>query len=426
MRDARLESIDVNRLRIGLYIHLDMGWTGHPFPLSNFKIKSEEQIAILKGLGVATVRYSPGKSDVLPMPPVVEPVLEEKAPVVKEESAEDRDKRERKALLAAQQASLALCNNQFSRASAACQKVMVNAKFQPAVSKEAAGLLVNGLVDDISGAEELSIRLLSEQAGEQAALHAINVTVLAVILAKAMGVKEDGLRQIGLAAMLHDIGKVELPARMRIHEDSFSKAENALYQQHVTHGVDLARRMQLDSEIVSLIAQHHEHLDGTGFPHSLREAQIAKYARVIAIANHYDNLCNPGNFAHAMTPHDALAFMYSRKKNQFDVELMMVFIKMMGIYPPGSVVQLTDERFAMVVSVNSSRPLKPRVVIYEPGVSSEDLVIVDLEKTTELGIHHSVKASSLPRAVHDVLSPRQRTCYFFERQAPDVRTQEAM
>lgn len=93
---------------------------------------------------------------------------------------------------------------------------------------------------------------------------------------------------------------------------------------------------------------------------------------------------------------------------------------MMGVYPPGSVVQLTDERYALVVSVNSSRPLKPRVIVYDTRVPKNEALILDLEQNPALGIRRSLKPSGLPRAAMDYLSPRQRICYFFERSVDKV------
>ena len=87
----------------------------------------------------------------------------------------------------------------------------------------------------------------------------------------------------------------------------------------------------------------------------------------------------------------------------------------MGVYPPGSVVQLVDDRFALVVSVNSSRPLKPRVIVHEPSVSRHEALILDLEHAPTIGIRRSVKPSALPREAAEYLSPRQRISYFFEK-----------
>jgi hypothetical protein len=90
------------------------------------------------------------------------------------------------------------------------------------------------------------------------------------------------------------------------------------------------------------------------------------------------------------------------------------FIRMMGVYPPGSAVQLTDDRFALVTSVNPSRPLKPRVLVHDPKIAREEALTLNLEDTPDVGIRRSLKPEALPRAALDYLSPRSRVAYFFD------------
>jgi hypothetical protein len=109
-------------------------------------------------------------------------------------------------------------------------------------------------------------------------------------------------------------------------------------------------------------------------------------------------------------------------KRQYDPAALASFIRMMGVYPPGSVVELTDGSFAIVVSVNSSRPLKPHIIIHRPRVPRDEACVEDLEQLPELGIRRSLKPLQLPKAAFDYLSPRKRVCYYFERarSLPDV------
>jgi hypothetical protein len=177
---------------------------------------------------------------------------------------------------------------------------------------------------------------------------------------------------------------------------------------------------------VQAIAQHHELIDGSGFPARLRGERLSVPAKILALVNRYENLCNPSRPAAAITPHDALALIFAQLKTRFDSVALSAFIRMMGVYPPGSVVQLVDERFAIVVSVNSSRPLKPRVIVYEPGISKHEALILDLEQAPNIGIRRSLKPSALPKAAMDYLSPRQRICYFFERAIDSPPAEESL
>ena len=409
MPDPKEQFIDVADLRIGLYVYIDLGWISHPFPLNSFKIHSPEQIATIRTLGIDRIRYSPEKSD--PEPVVVQEIKAPPAPA----SPQEQERERRKLLLDEQNASLKVCERQYSQAAKSYKQLLEQLKAVPDKSFAQSQALVAGAIKQLQGLEETSIRLLSEQIGDRASLHSINVLVLSLLLGKACGLGEADLQDLGIGALLHDIGKQELPSRMRWDDEQFSSAEKKLYQEHVRHGIALGMKMELPNGALHCIAQHHEAANGNGYPKRLSGEQISPAARILTLTNQYDNLCNPGNPAAAQTPHEALSTIFTRLKGRFDAQTMSVFIRMMGVYPPGSAVQLTDDRYAMVVSVNSSRPLKPRLIIYNPHIPKAEALVVDLEKQPNLGVKRSIKPIQLPRQALDYLSPRQHICYFFER-----------
>lgn len=419
MDDRGSELIDVSHLRVGMYVYLDLGWLSHPFPLNNFKIRSQEQIDVIRSLGLQTVRYVPLQSD----PPDDAVTGEASAdatgrdgePARLAASAVSAERQQRLAQVARQRASLKQCEREYAAASRAYRQVLDSVRTQPGSACQQVESMVSGIVGQLVGDEENSIRLLSEQAGERTALHAINVTIISLLLARACGLDAAELHDVGVGALLHDIGKIELPDRLRYRDDQFSFVETRAFQEHVAHGVQIASRMGLGPGVLSVIGQHHEFADGSGYPQRLSGEAMTRVARIVSLVNHYDGLCNPGNPANALTPHEALSQIFAMLKKRFDPAILGVFIRMMGVYPPGSVVQLTDERHALVVSVNSSRPLKPRVVIHDSAVPKDEALIVDLETAPELGIRRSLKPAQLPKAAMDYLSPRARICYFFER-----------
>lgn len=431
MEETGSEIIDVSCLEVGMYVYLDLGWLSHPFPLNNFRIRSQEQIDVIRSLGLRTVRYVPQRSDPAPdgqraSGAAGDPVagLAELAASAGDAlgavggtaaSPDDGVRQQRLAMLTRQCASLKRCEREYAAASRAYKQVIDNARTQPAAACAQVEGMVCGVVEQLVGDEENSIRLLSEQAGERTALHAINVTIISLLLGRACGLDAGELHDVGVGALLHDIGKIELPDRLRYRDERFSFVEVRAFQEHVAHGVQIARRMGLGPGVLSAIAQHHEFADGSGYPQRLCGEAMTRAARIVSLVNHYDSLCNPGNPANALTPHEALSQIFAVLKKRFDAGILGTFIRMMGVYPPGSVVQLTDERHALVVSVNSSRPLKPRVVIHEPSVPKDEALIVDLEQASDLGIRRSLKPAQLPKAAMDYLSPRTRICYFFER-----------
>ncbi|MBD8527207.1 HD-GYP domain-containing protein [Pseudomarimonas arenosa] len=421
MADSQARLIDIARLRIGLFVYLDLSWTEHPFPFNSFKLRSQDQIDTLRNLGLQRIRYSPDRSDVEPLSdaelsgtePSVEPAVVAQVPDGKR--PEDLAKAARREQLLAQQASLERCERAFSQASRAFRSVIQTARGQPEMAREEVENLIGSMVAEMTDEREVAIRLLSEKAGEETSLHPLNVTVLSVLLGRACGLDEETLLTIGQGALLHDIGKLDLPDRLHFADDPSTAAERKVFQQHVEHGIGIGQRMGLRPSVIRVINEHHENCDGSGYPLGLKGEQLSAASKVVCLVNYYDNLVNPGNPAQAATPHDALAIMFAKHRQQFDATTMAVFIRMMGVYPPGSVVQLTDNRFALSVAVNPMRPLKPRVVVYSEEVPAEDSIILDLEDFRDLGVQRSIKPLQLPRAVFDYLSPRKRMCYFFER-----------
>ncbi|MGY4827391.1 HD-GYP domain-containing protein [Sphaerotilaceae bacterium SBD11-9] len=420
--------IDVAQLRIGMFVHLDGGWMSHPFPLSSFKIGSAAQISTIRSLGKQRVRWSPEKSDapavealsgpetlpndMLPPPPT-EPAAAAAAPAPVE-TPEAAERRRRREALMAQRSSLSLCEHQFAEATRACKSATEMVTSKPQEAREQTEALAQAFVDKMIGQQEMCIRLLTEAAGDKASLHAVNVAVISLLMGKTFGLSAAEMVDLGVGSMLHDIGKIELPERVRHREEHFTPAENQFYQEHVAHGVTLAKKMGLKPGATLVIAQHHEHADGTGFPLKLNSDRMTTAARIVSLVNRYDNMCNPHVPSRALTPHEALSLLFAQGKNRYDTAILGAFIKMMGVYPPGSVVQLTDDRYAMVVSVNSSRPLKPRVMVHEPRVPRDEALMLNLESDPRLGIRRSLKPQALPPESLEYLSPRHRVAYFFE------------
>lgn len=415
MSESESQFIDISRLQIGMFVHLDLGWMDHPFPLNSFRLASQEQLDAIRSLGVEQVRVSVRQSDAGLFERSDNPSLAVLSPPEDKASLEEDARQKRRNLLANQHASLQVCEKQFGVAAKSFKQITESAYSQPGLVKEIAEKMIGGFIDGILGEEESAIRLLSEKAGEKSSLHALNVTIISLLLGKACGMDREGLAELGTGALLHDIGKMQLPDRLRWYDSHFLAAEREMYQEHVAHGVDMGRKLGLAKGVLLIIGQHHEHADGSGYPGRIRDDHLSSASRIVALVNQYDNLCNPGNSSLAVTPHEALSLMFANMKSKFHAATMSSFIRMMGVYPPGSVVQLSNDRHALVVSVNSSRPLRPRIVIHDPRVPSEEALVVDLESEPTLGIRSSLKPMQLPKAAYDYLSPRKRICYFFER-----------
>lgn len=415
-KDDNVELLDSKSLRLGLYVELDVGWLAHPFPVGSFKLTSLKQIETIRGLGLERVRVNLAKSDPEPTDTTTKPVMDAAAIERAQAAQREAQLRQRRAeQLAAQQRGLVACERRFGDAVRQYKKMLEAIPTQPKAAAEHCNTLVNTFLGDMMGEGDSAIRLLSEAAGDKSSMHPVNVTVVSLLLGKAMGLPLNDLVDLGMAAFLHDVGKAQLPDRVRWLEDNFSTAEYKLYQEHVAKSVQVGKAMELSKGALLAIAQHHELTDGSGFPTRVKGESMTVNARILALVNRYDNLCNPSRPATAMTPHESLSLIFAQLKTRFDTAALSAFIRMMGVYPPGSVVQLIDDRYGMVVSVNSTRPLKPRIIVHEAGVAKHEALILDLEHAPHIGIRRSLKPAGLPSAAMDFLAPRQRVSYFFER-----------
>jgi len=404
-----IETVEVAALEIGMHIHLDGGWMSHPFPRSSFKISSLDQIATLRSLGLQRVRWTPADNqEDTPHEPMPSGVTVER----RGSSADRRQRREAKA--APPPPSSNGGERQFSEAAKASRRVFDHVAAQPAEARLIAEGLTRGLVDKMMGAEDMCIQLLGQTAGDRVSNHAVNVSVLSLLMGRYFGLCESDMLDLGMGALLHDVGKSELPDRYRQREDHFNMAEISLYESHVASGSVHAQRLSLSDAAATIIAQHHEYSDGRGFPLGLTTERTHMLSRIVALVNAYDNLCNPTNVAKSITPHEAVAHLFTQNHKQFDTAILGAFIKMMGVYPAGSVVQLTDDRYALVVGVNSSRTLRPRVIVHDPKVPRDVAGVLDLETVPGLGIRRSLKPSALPESVLAYLELQPRMNYFFE------------
>jgi HD-GYP domain-containing protein (c-di-GMP phosphodiesterase class II) len=436
--------IAVEELRVGMYIQLDGGWLSHPFPLSSFRIAGPEQIVTLRGLGLGRVRWVPEKS-VLAAPTAAPGEAAGAAPAAVAEVAEaaevavatteadataasapalssvERVALSRAEWLAAQRESARVCERQYAEASTAWRGAMDALAARPQEAGNTSRLLTQAMLDKMLAAEDVGIRLVSG-GGDRNAAHALNVTVIALLIGRTLGLDASELTDLGVGALMHDVGKQDVAERYRHADDAFGNSEMAAYRDHVVKGAAQGRRMGLAPGALAVLAQHHEHADGSGFPTQMGGDRMSMAARIVAIVDRYDKLCNPGSSALAMTPHQAVAMLFAQGRQRYDTTVLNTFIRMMGVYPAGSLVQLTDDRYAMVVGVNSSRPLKPRVLVHNlaapiaapRGAAPAGTELLDLEQTPDLGIRRSLAPAKVPSAALQSLDPRPRVAYYFE------------
>jgi HD-GYP domain-containing protein (c-di-GMP phosphodiesterase class II) len=408
---APAPTIATAELQVGMYVHLDLGWMSHPFALSSFRIADAAQIASIRALGLARVRWSPEHSDA-----VAAPAREAGHDRTTDESAARlpmADQPPSSGTASAQRRAASVVERQYSEAARDWRATADLTVRDPAGAGQRMAALSQALVTKMLGARELSIRAVTATAN-QGTRHATNVGVLALLMGRLCGLSASEMQDLGVGALSHDIGKTELPAALHRADPHLSPTDMARYRGHVALGLALGERMALTPGAMLVIGQHHEHLDDSGYPQGIGGQRISVPARIVALVNRYDNLCHGSARTLAMTPHEALSLLYSQGQRQYDPALLGVFVRMMGVYPPGSVVQLTDDRYAVVESVCASRPLRPKVQVHEPGAALGDEPLLDLSQQRTLGIRRALGAEQLPSAVREQLMPLRRAAWFFE------------
>jgi putative nucleotidyltransferase with HDIG domain len=227
----------------------------------------------------------------------------------------------------------------------------------------------------------------------------------------------DQIKAVGMAALFHDLGKVNIPDKILLKTDPLTKPEQELFQLHTRYGAEIGKKAGMDKATLDAIAHHHEYLDGTGYPDHLKGDAIPLVTRIVTIANVYDNLCNHIDPLQSLTPHEALSRMYAHRRAQFDPAALTTMVKCLGVYPPGTLVRLSNEAVGLVMNVNVNKPLRPRVLVYDPEIPKDSAIILDLaEESSDLSVTASIRPGQLPRAIFDYLSPRKRVTYYFDAQ----------
>lgn len=412
--------IPIDRLQIGLYIHLDLGWMDHPFSFNSFKITDAAQIRTLQGLGLKTVRWDPERSDhkLLPLVAATEETTTIKPAAPGDDGinhAAMAAKQARVRRLAEYRERVAQVDREFRQASQTVRSLSKTIFSLPEQTLTEATVLIDQMVTALLSAPDLAILVMSDQPGkEDAYSHSLNVSVLSMMLARELRLPAGLVHLVGLGALFHDIGLSRLPPKILNNPAPPSRAERELMEMHCEYGLDIGRQAGLPAATLQIIFQHHEHYDGSGYPRKLKGEAIDPLARIVSLINAFDYLCNPPLATQALTPHEALSQMFAQYRAHFDPRLLQLFIRFMGVYPAGTVVGLSNEMVGMVIAVNTAHPLKPTVIVHDPDVPRHEAIVLDLAEEPAVNIARAIRPDRLLPAVFDYLSPRRRISYYFD------------
>lgn len=426
--------IHPDSLKVGMYVDLNCSWFKHPFPRRSFRIASQNQIATIRGLGLASVLVYPKESDPdtttntplspLDSEPGREPerpqTLVGQAPSPHVEDVPTASDYQQAAELASEAYRLVIQRgSQMMRDLSTGSpeglrnaKIMINGLSTLLTNTEAAGMVASAFdPEDLDG---LTI------------LHALNVSTLSMMVAQHFEIDPDTVQLIGMAGLLLDIGEQRISGRILRNRAHLSHRETREYHLHPYHAIDMLRRYPgFPEEVLDIIRSHHERLDGSGYPEKLKGEQIPLPVRIVSAVDQYDSLINHPDPVEAIGPAEALSKMYRHQQHLFAPDVVVAMIQTFGVYPPGTVVTLSNGSLGLVLNINFDVRLKPLVLLYDPDAATEAPPTIDLSLKSGLTIVRAMPRAHLPPAAAQYFHLKRWTGYFIQSSMRTAREETA-
>ena len=267
--------------------------------------------------------------------------------------------------------------------------VMNDVKLGRALDLTSVDDVTSGIVDSLDQNQNALASLMRVRSMDTYLLeHSLNVSVLMGIMARSMGYKSDVIKELVLGAFIHDIGKIRVPDEILHKPGKLDGEEWAEMQRHVNYGIEAIQQVDGISQIAKdICAQHHEKLDGTGYPFGLAAEAIEPHSRIASVVDVYDAITADRCYHKGMEPTIALKRMLTWTGDHLDKEVVYQLIRSLGVYPPGSLVELESGHIALVQEVRTMHPNKPLVqMVYNSKRKKKlDGQLVDLRKHDNFG-----------------------------------------
>lgn len=194
--------------------------------------------------------------------------------------------------------------------------------------------------------------------------HSLRVSIMSVALGRELDLMEKELEDLGMAAMLHDVGKIKIPNEILNKEGSLNNEEYQLIKTHAEHGRQLLlSKSDVPPVTVDVAYSHHEHLNGKGYPRGISAEKIPYFAKIVSIVDAFDAITSDRVYSDARSTLEALRILYDCRGAQFDEEIVRAFIRLVGIYPPGHIAELTNGEVGIILSCPRNNKLRPKLII---------------------------------------------------------------
>lgn len=345
--DSTAIRINCEHLTIGMkVVELDRPWVNSPFTVHGFRISSHSEIQKLQ----ASCEY------VYISAPKAKP---------EDEASGQHLKRQNYTNTQSFQQALPRAKSAHRQAKSVVKGFFKNLSlgqdFETSVAKKA----VKQCVDSVIANQEAMLWLgLLKDVDEYTARHSLNVGLLSIILGRAEGLSPAELETVGLCGMMHDMGKSKIPLEILNKEGAFTDEEFEIMKTHTTLGYDILReKSDITDEVANVAHSHHERLNGRGYPRALPPEEITYFSRIVAIADAYDAMTSKRIYSSAITSLEGLRILIGAKGSHFDPALVDRFVECIGIYPAGSVAELSTGEIALVLPSPLEQRNSPNVLV---------------------------------------------------------------
>ena len=387
-----LEQVPIDDLQPGMYVNQVLEQTGTLKMRSKGVVKTQAIIDSLKAKGILTVEVDLTKSK---LPQTAEPV---------ETAAQDVKKAPVKTVGrdSINEAS-DLYNNALTIQSSFLKSLQNDAVTDLSTMESLSHSLIESVFDN---KDALSCLTMIKNTDKYLLEHSINCSVLSGIFCKFLGYDRDIIEQVSLGTLLMDVGMSALPEEIRNNVDEFTQDDWEVMKTHVEMGVDLVEQCGEISDLsLRIIQEHHERIDGSGYPRGLSGDQISEFSQIAAIVDAYDAMTSNRSHKNSITPAQALKRL--KQTENLDQGLVKQFIQCIGVHPVGSLVRLRSGKLGIVSKINPDDPVSPHVMTFYSVTSQHfnevkriDLSLYDDEIVS--GVRPEEFSLNLPKFFKDV------------------------
>jgi HD-GYP domain-containing protein (c-di-GMP phosphodiesterase class II) len=429
------QEIPVSEVKIGMHIRIEMSWWDHPFLQNNFRLQSPADIELLKKSGIKTILFDPEKSFVeeelsqekTSPPPSVSgaPPTPKEGPAVK--GGRTGPRKNYREFLNQWQKKFIQKEREYGQAYTNVSKIINSVEANREASVQCAHEMLRNITDAFFQESDPMVYLINlKEKDDIAFFHSLNTCILSMMLGKALGISKLELKELGMGALFHDVGKLRIPKKVWMKKPPLTRAEMKYLELHPQYGVAMLRGCEkVSPKVFETIYQHHETRDGKGYPQKLTENQISLFAKIVAVVDRYDNICNQNALGKSLTPHETLSYIFSKLSGELSPEIIAAFVKKMGVYPPGTVVQLDDETIGMVITTDHVKSMKPTILLYSETAPREAPDVINLAEEEDVAITRSLHISEVAPEIIAYLQPGRMSGFFVSAFDPAKKAKDS-